>query len=71
MFFSANSSAKFKARLDNAILQDNELKNYVSNLEERYDSSLPTFRNPEEDKRLFNDLEEFLKDARTGDEENE
>ena len=66
-----SKAAKFKARLDNAILQDNELKNYVSNLEERYDSSLPTFRNPEEDKRLFNDLEEFLKDARTGDEENE
>ncbi len=66
-----SKAAKFKARLDNAILQDNELKNYVSNLEERYDSSLPTFRNPDEDKRLFNDLEEFLKDARTGDEENE
>ncbi len=66
-----SKAAKFRARLDNAILQDNELKNYVSNLEERYDSSLPTFRNPEEDKRLFNDLEEFLKDARTGDEENE
>ena len=64
-------AAKFRARLDNAILQDNELKNYVSNLEERYDSSLPAFRNPDEDKRLFNDLEEFLKDARTSDGEDE
>ena len=64
-----SKAAKFRARLDNAILQDSELKDYIDNLEKRYDSSLPTFRNPDEDKRLFTDLEQFLKNARTGEED--
>ena len=64
-------AAKFRARLDNAILQDTELKNYVNNLEERYDSSLPTFENTEEDVKLFHDLENFLKKYRSDEENND
>ena len=64
-----SKASKFRARLDNAILKDEELKEYILNLENRYDSSLPTSPNPEEDKRLFNDLEDFLKNARTGEED--
>ncbi|MBM31741.1 MAG: hypothetical protein CL764_02665 [Chloroflexi bacterium] len=66
-----SKAAKFRARLDNAILQDSELNNYVKNLEERYDSSIPTFENTEEDVKLFHDLEDFLKNVRSDEENNE
>ena len=51
--------------------QKTELKNYVNNLEERYDSSLPTFENTEEDVKLFHDLENFLKKSRSDEENND